>query len=51
MRCIVGMDWFFNQYSYGTALPSYNMTSTVSQDTALPRGKFLETLNGTPPKR
>jgi hypothetical protein len=27
------MDWFFNEYVYGTALPSYTMTSTVSQDT------------------
>jgi hypothetical protein len=27
------MDWFFNEYVYGTALPSYAMTSTVSQDT------------------
>jgi len=27
------MDWFFNEYVYGTALPSYSMTSNVSQDT------------------
>jgi hypothetical protein len=27
------LDWFFNEYVYGTALPSYAMTSTVSQDT------------------
>ena len=26
------MDWFFNEYVYGTALPSYNMTSAVDKD-------------------
>ena len=26
------MDWFFNEYVYGTALPSYQMTSTFDKD-------------------
>jgi aminopeptidase N len=26
------MDWFFNEYVYGTALPSYNVTSSVNTD-------------------
>jgi aminopeptidase N len=26
------MDWFFNEYVYGTALPSYKLTSTFDKD-------------------
>ena len=26
------LDWFFNEYVYGTSLPSYDMTSSVSKD-------------------
>ncbi len=26
------MDWFFNEYVYGTALPSYSVTSSVDKD-------------------
>ena len=26
------MDWFFNEYVYGTALPSYDMISSVDKD-------------------
>ena len=26
------MDWFFNEYVYGTALPSYSITSSVGKD-------------------
>ena len=26
------MDWFFNEYVYGTALPSYSTTSSVEKD-------------------
>lgn len=26
------MDWFFDQYVYGTALPSYNFQSSFSKD-------------------
>ena len=26
------MDWFFNEYVYGTALPSYDMMSSVEKD-------------------
>jgi hypothetical protein len=26
------MDWFFNEYVYGTALPSYEMNATFDKD-------------------
>jgi hypothetical protein len=26
------LDWFFNEYVYGTALPSYQMSSTFDKD-------------------
>ena len=26
------MDWFFNEYVYGTALPSYDLSSSVGKD-------------------
>jgi len=43
------MDWFFNQYVYGTELPSYHFESQVTQegDTAKLHFKLVE--SGVPP--
>jgi aminopeptidase N len=40
------MNWFFNQYVYGTALPTYTFTQTVSSEAGQPAVSFTITQSG-----
>ena len=42
------MDWFFNQYVYGTALPKYTLTYTFDKTSTGVMLKFKTTQSGVP---
>jgi hypothetical protein len=43
------MDWFFNQYVYGTTIPAYNMATTFENQNGTTVMKFKLTQSNVPP--